>query len=228
MDSGAYEPSYSSYRHQWFTVAKKDGNIQIVHNLTPLNAVTIRDSQERPLVYLYAEQCSGRGIYSGLDLFVGYDHRTLDVGSRDYTTFDTPLGTVRLAVLPQGWTGSVGIFHNDVAFLLQHETERAPNFLDDITLLGPKTRYEKPDGTYETIPENSSICCFVWEHAVDLNRVLHRLAHAGATVSAKKLQFCQPEIAVVGRLCTYEGQEPDVSTVEKVLKWPECQNVSEV
>jgi len=94
IDSGVYEPSYSSYHHQWFTVAKKDGNVRIIHNLTPLNAVTICDTQEPPLVYLYAEQCSARSIYLGLDLFLGYDHRTLVEESRDYTTFDTPLGTM--------------------------------------------------------------------------------------------------------------------------------------
>lgn len=27
VESGVYEPSYGSYYHQWFTVAKKDGNI---------------------------------------------------------------------------------------------------------------------------------------------------------------------------------------------------------
>lgn len=123
---------------------------RIVHNLTPLNAVTIRDSQEPPLIYLYAEQCAARSIYSGLDLFVG---------------FDTPLGTMRLTVLPQGWTGSVGIFHNDVAFILQHETDKSPNF--------------------EVIPENPKIRRFVWEHAVDLNRILHRLVHAGAIMKDK-------------------------------------------
>ena len=52
--------------------------------------------------------------------------------------------------------------------------------------------------------------------------------HAGATVLAKKLQLCQPEIIVVGRKCTYKGQEPDVTTVEKVIKWLECRNVLEV
>jgi len=83
-------------------VAKKDGNIRIVHNLTPLNTVTIQDFQEPPLIYLYAEQCAARSIYSGLDLFVGYDHRTLAEESRDYTTFDTSLGTMWLTVLPQG------------------------------------------------------------------------------------------------------------------------------
>jgi len=94
IDLGVYEPSYSSYHYQWFTVAKKDRNVRIVHNLTPLNAVTIHDTQEPPLVYLYAEQCSMCSIYLGLDLFVGYDHQTLAEESRDYTTFNTPLGTM--------------------------------------------------------------------------------------------------------------------------------------
>ncbi|TEB20715.1 hypothetical protein FA13DRAFT_1644310, partial [Coprinellus micaceus] len=42
VSSGTYEPSTSSYRHQWFCVAKKDGGVRIVHNLGPLNQVTIR------------------------------------------------------------------------------------------------------------------------------------------------------------------------------------------
>ena len=100
VNLGIYETSYSFYHHQWFTVAKKDGNLCIIHNLTPLNAITIYDSQEPPLVYLYAEQCSARSIYLGLDLFVGYDYCILAEESRDYTTFDTPLGTMRLTVLP--------------------------------------------------------------------------------------------------------------------------------
>jgi len=52
--------------------------------------------------------------------------------------------------------------------------------------------------------------------------------HARATVLAKKLQLCQPEIIIVERKYMYKGQEPDATTVEKVLKWPECKNVSEV
>jgi len=33
---------------------------------------------------------------------------------------------------------------------------------------------------------------------------------------------------VVGRKYTYKGQEPDAMMVEKVMKWPEYRNVSEV
>ena len=32
----------------------------------------------------------------------------------------------------------------------------------------------------------------------------------------------------MGRKCTYNGQEPDATTVEKVIKWPEYRNVSEM
>ncbi|KAH7922151.1 hypothetical protein BV22DRAFT_976598, partial [Leucogyrophana mollusca] len=70
---------------------------------------------------------------------------------------------------------------------------------------GPQTRYKQEDGTYKTIPENNGIRRFVWEHLVDINRVLHRLKHAGATVSAKKLFLAVPEVVVVGQLCNYEG-----------------------
>jgi len=52
--------------------------------------------------------------------------------------------------------------------------------------------------------------------------------HTGATVSAKKLQLCQLEIIVVGRKYMYEGQELDVTTVEKVIKWLECRSVLKV
>jgi len=96
--------------------------------------------------------------------------------------------------------------------------DRAPNFLDNIILLGPKTWYEGKDSTYEVLSVNPGIRHFVWEHTVNLNHILHCLMYVGATVLAKKLQLCQPEIIVVERKYTYDRQKLDVTTVEKVLK----------
>jgi hypothetical protein len=42
-------------------------------------------------------------------------------------------------------------------------------FIDDVTVKGPVTCYENADGTYETIPENSGIRRFVWEHLANIN-----------------------------------------------------------
>ncbi|KIK32598.1 hypothetical protein CY34DRAFT_40385, partial [Suillus luteus UH-Slu-Lm8-n1] len=69
---------------------------------------------------------------------------------------------------------------------------------------------------------------FVWEHCVDVNRVLHRLRHAGATISASKLFLCVPQVLVVGQLCSYQGRTPDTAKVDKITHWPPCTTKTEV
>jgi hypothetical protein len=91
--SGVYKASNSSYQLWWFCVVKKNGAIQIIHDLQQLNSVTIKDAATMPYIELFTEQCVGRAIYSMMDLFVGFDHRALAEESRDITTFQTPLGT---------------------------------------------------------------------------------------------------------------------------------------
>jgi hypothetical protein len=50
----------------------------------------------------------------------------------------------------------------------------------------------------------------------------------GATVSAKKLFLCIPEVIVVGQSCTYNGHIPDESKVSKIVHWPACTSKTEV
>ena len=107
--SGTYEPSSSSYRSRWFTVLKKNGKLRIVHDLQPLNAVTIRDSAVPPYTEQLTESFGGRSCYGLLDLFVGYDERALHVDSRDLTTFPMPFGAYRLTSVPMGWSNTVSV-----------------------------------------------------------------------------------------------------------------------
>ena len=188
----------------------------------------IQDAATLLYVEHFAEQSTGQSIYMMMDLFVGFDHWALAEESCDLTTFQTPLGTFCLTILPQGWTDSPPVFQNNVAFILQHEVNIAPNFLDDINVLGPWTRYEQDDGTFETTSDNKGICHFIWEHCNDVNWVLHRLKHAGATVSASKLFTCVPEVIIVGQQCTHEGQLPDNSKIAKIKNWPPCETTTEV
>ncbi|KAJ3555384.1 hypothetical protein NP233_g12223 [Leucocoprinus birnbaumii] len=227
--AGVYEPSSSSYRSRWFCVLKKDGkSLRLVHDLQPLNAVAIKDAGVPPIVETYAESFGGRGCYGVLDLYVGFDQRSLAPESRDLTTFQTPLGTLRLTSIPMGYTNSMQIQHGDLTFLLQDEIpEVAVPFVDDVPIKGPKTRYESQDG-YETIPENPKIRRFIWEHLQNANRVIQRVKHAGGTFSASKTRLCTPTALVVGHLCTYEGRPPDTSRVQKIVDWPLCSNLTEV
>jgi hypothetical protein len=121
------------------------------------------------------------------------------------------------------------IQHGNLTFILQDEIPHVTKpFVDDCPCKGPKTRYELPDGGYETIPENPSIRQFVWEHALNINRVIQRVKHTGSTFSGKKSFFCVPEAVIVGHKCTYEGRVPDDSRVAKIRHWPIPECVSDV
>ena len=50
MENGKYEPSCTSYQSTFFVVEKKGGALRIVHDLQPLNAVTIRNATLPPQV----------------------------------------------------------------------------------------------------------------------------------------------------------------------------------
>ena len=229
LAAGVYEHSDASYRSRSFCIAKKNGSLRLVHDLQPLNAVTVRNSGVPPLADQLIEAMAGRACYSMLDLFVGYDHRTLDIASRDLTTIQSPIGTLRLTRLPQGWTNAVAIFHEDVTFILEPEIPHvAWPFVDDCSIKGPASRYETEDGGYEVIPENPGVRNFIWQHLNDVHRILHRLRCAGATVSASKLFVAVPEVVILGHKCTYSGHVPDDSKIAKVRDWPPCKNLADV
>ncbi|KIJ09703.1 hypothetical protein PAXINDRAFT_29467, partial [Paxillus involutus ATCC 200175] len=62
---------------------------------------------------------------------------------------------------------------------------------------------------------------FIWEHAQDVHRIMHRIKEAGATFSASKIQLCLPKALILGQRCTPEGRLPDDDKVEKILNWPD-------
>ncbi len=160
----------------------------------------------------------------------GYNQRMVAISSRNVVTIDTHLGPMQLVHLPQGWTTSVNIFHHNIVFLLQHETDVAPNFIDDITVLGRQTRFELPNGDYKRHPNNPKVRKFVWLHLLDDHRILHRLGHAGATVSAKKLagRFAVRELPVLGQTCNYNSRLPEDTSVTKITTWLPCRTVKHV
>jgi hypothetical protein len=230
IDAGVYEPSNSSYRSRWFMVLKKGGqSLRIVHSLEPLNAVTIQHSGVPPHTEQIAEQFAARACGGMLDLYVGYDERALDETSRDYTTFQTPFGAHRLVTLPMGWTNSVPIFHDDVTYILQPEIPHTTiPYIDDVPVKGPATRYIRPNGSYETHPQNPGIRRFVWEYFQGLNRVVQRMKYCHGTFSGYKAILCAEEITVVGHRCTVDGRLPDESRVAKIVNWGPCADLSEV
>ncbi|KAK4701376.1 hypothetical protein P7C70_g4857, partial [Phenoliferia sp. Uapishka_3] len=170
MEEGLYERSSSAYSGRWFVVAKKDGKFRIVHDLQPLNAVTIRDAGLPPVIEDFIEDFTGRACLGLMDVFGGFDQRDLAEASRDLTTFNTPWGAVRLTKLPTGATTSVAEFQGAMVHILAEEIpEYAGVFVDDVGIKGPKSTYND-----EKVPWNPNIRRFIWEYAVTLERILFR------------------------------------------------------
>ena len=135
--AGVYEPSESSYRSRWFCVAKKNGKLRIVHDLQQLNSITIRDAGMPPILDNFVEPFAGRQCYTVFDLFWGFDARRLDVSSRHLTSFESPIGTLRLTSLPMGFTNSPAEFQKCMVFVLRDEIpDKANVFIDDLPIKG--------------------------------------------------------------------------------------------
>ena len=122
-----------------------------------------------------------------LDLYISYNECALAEVLRDFTTFQTPFGALRLTTLPMGWTNSVPIFHDDVTHILRPEMPHLTvPYIDDVPIKGPQSYYLNSDGTYETIPENAGIRQFIWEHFQGINHVVQYMKYSGRTFSGFK------------------------------------------
>jgi len=200
-----------------------------VHDLQPLNAVTIHDASLPLFVEHLAESFAGYAVYGMMDLYSGYDQRALHEDSRDLTTFGTPLGPHHLTMLPQGHANAVQVCQGDTAFILQHEIlEYMSPFVDDVPVKSMQTHYQCEDGTYETIPDNPGICRFIWEHCIVINRILQCLENVGTTISTSKFMLVAPTATIIGHKCTFEGHVPKESKVQKICDWPEPTNHTQV
>ena len=227
--AGVYEYSQSSYRSRWFCVPKKNGELRIVHDLQTLNSVSVMDAGVPPILEEFVEAFAGRAVYSVLDMYWGFYARIVDPKSRDMTSFQSPLGPLRISSLPMGYTNSPAEFQACMTFILQDEIpEKAGVFIDDIPIKGPSVEYLGKDGQPEVISGNPGIRRFIWEHIQDLHRILWRIGESGGTVSGKKMQLCQKEAIIVGHKCTREGRVPTEGRAEKIQKWPHPKNLKDV
>jgi hypothetical protein len=139
--AGMYEPCNSSYRSSWFWVPKNNGkSLQLVHDLQPLHRVTIRDAAVPPLMDHMIAHFSCCACYGLANLFVAFDQRSLDNRSRNLTTFQTPLGTLQLTVIPMGYMNAAQILHSNVMLMMQDKIpEYTIPYIDNVPIRGPAT-----------------------------------------------------------------------------------------
>jgi hypothetical protein len=200
-----------------------------VHDLQPLNAVTIQDSSLPPFIEQLVESFVGYAVYGMMDLYSGYDQRALHEESCDLTMFGMPLGLHWLTMLLQGHANVVQVYQGDTAFILQDEIPNYTSpFINDVPIKLVKTRYQRTDRSYETIAQNPGIHRFIWEHCIVINHILQQLENVSVMVSTTKFVLAAPTAIIIRHKCTFEGCIPEDSKVQKIHDWPECRTVTQV
>jgi transposase InsO family protein len=145
------------------------------------------------------------------------------------TAFLTPLGLLHITSFPTGFINSPSEFQECMVCIFQDEIipQIMNVFIDDAPICGPSTIYPDQGGNPTVLTERPGIWQYIWEHAVDLNRILHRMAEAGATFSGKKFQICQPQVLILGQAVGVNGREPDTKRVNMIKEWPAPRNITE-
>jgi hypothetical protein len=194
-------------------VRKKNGKYRFIQDVRNLNAVSVKDAHIPPHLDDLVDRLSGYPIYTLLDAFSGYDQIPLDSRSRDLTAMWSPIGTMRMTRLPQGYTNSPAVYERVMSQVLGDAKGRiADNLLDDITI---KAESRVKD---ETLMEDGNRK-FVQEHIGHVELILGRLIQANLTVSVEKAIFGTDRATVLGHEISSSGRQSDPKRVGKVAGW---------
>jgi hypothetical protein len=223
IQMGILKPSMAPYSNRWFTVPKKFGALRFIEDMQPANRITIRNKGSGPIVDEVAEAFVGHAIYSIGDFYSGYDQFQLAIESRDLITMKTPLGLVRMCILPQGATNSVAYMQSTLNQILRDFVfEKTIPFVNDILIKGCQ------EGTKDLTLDADGYRVFVKNHITDVDRILERLEEVDLTLSIDKFKFGFDEIIVVRHLCRRYGRKPNPEKVDAITRIKACSSITEI
>jgi len=84
-------------------------------------------------------------------------------------------------------------------------------FINDISIKGSKTIYNNEKVV-------SEIRKYILKHIIWMDRMLTNLERAGYTISKAKLQFCMPELRVIGFIYDILRRHSDISKMIKIVE----------
>ena len=143
--------------------------------------------------------------------------------------FNSLLGPHCLTTLLMGHTNAIQIYQADMAFILQDEIpHHTMPFINDLLVKSETSWYQRPDGLYETIPENPGIRLFIWKYLTIIHRILQHLQNINTTILAKKFVLAALDATIVSHKCTSKGRVLHEAKIQKIRDWPECKNLMQV
>jgi hypothetical protein len=220
LENGKLELSQGSYSNKWFVTTKKNGKLRLIMDCQPLNAVSRRMAGTLPLMDEISERLAGYWGYIQLDVHAMFDQFTIDPVSRDLFAFNTPLGNVRLCVLPMGYQNSPFLTQTAMDMIFK-DIDHKEIYVDDFTLV-------TADREFNDEVMSNGMRVSIHELIARLEAILKRALEVGLTFGGTKMRLFEPEIEVLGYKCGTYGRSPQDEKVQAMLSWPEPTTVKEV
>jgi hypothetical protein len=211
VDRGWLEPSFSEWGSPCFVVPKKSvGDWRLVVDYRALNAVTLHDSYELPLIAdMLQRQQRGR-IFTVLDMKKGYHQMPLAPESLPFTAMVTHMGLWQWKVMPMGAKNGNAAFQRMMEWVLR-DLPFAEHFLDDVII--------STDGEGDEL---------ITRHADRVRQVLETLESHQLVCDLAKAQMFVPEVEFCGHVLGHGCRRPSPGKLSALAKWPRPTNVTKL
>ncbi|EXX64785.1 gag-pol fusion protein [Rhizophagus irregularis DAOM 197198w] len=207
LEQRLIEPSTSPWSFPVMVVKKKNGKLKFCVNYKPLNNITKKDNYPLPRIDELLDSLQDAQWFTTLDLASGYWQIKVRAEDQEKTAFITKFGTYEFKVMPFGLCNAPATFQRTMDKVLHKIKEKfVLVYLDDVII------YSK---TFK-------------DHIQHLKEVLNRIRKANLRLKAEKCHFAAAEHQFLGHVVGKEGVKPDPEKVNKMVNYPEPQNIREL
>ena len=189
-------PSASPWGAPILLVKKKDGSSRLCVDYRQLNKLTIRNKYPLPRIDDLLDQLKGAGLFSKIDLRLGYHQILVRPEDVQKTAFRSRYGHYEYVVMPFGVTNAPAVFMDYMNRIFRPWLDKFVGvFIDDI-LIYSRTREE---------------------HADHLRVVLKILRDHQLYGKLSKCEFWLEEVQFLGHVISAKGIAVDPAKIEIVL-----------
>ena len=205
LDLGVIEASTSPYSSPVVLVKKPDSSIRFCIDFRRLNKITVFDAEPMPNADDLIASVGLSTYFTKLDLTKGYWQIPMDVDSKEFTAFQTPLGLFQWNFMPFGLCNAPATFTRLMRIVLRG-LKCVIFYIDDVVIHSR-----------------------TWsEHVNDLRTVLSCIHHHGLTIKPSKADIGCEEVVFLGHVVGNGVKRPDAPKVEKLLSLKAPTNKKEV
>ena len=110
LELGIIRPSTSPWSSSVVTVSKKDGGVRICVDYRAVNAITVPDPYQMPLIEEILDMLASAKFISKIDLNKGFHRIPIDSADSPKTAFCTPWGKFEFCFIPFGLRNGPAVF----------------------------------------------------------------------------------------------------------------------